>query len=186
MNAIRLMLGAVLVSTLSVACAAPTAATSEEAEQATAEALGYTSLAGSYASTDGPIYTINFTKTAAQTLGGGVKGHSFTATMDNGIRCIAAPCPSTSDVTGVYVVSGHKLTLAAYDRPAAFFARVLGDYTITQGKDGVQIDKKDGTVSEALHRVHGEACGDVTCGDGLECCNPLMGICVKPGMVCIQ
>jgi hypothetical protein len=32
----------------------------------------------------------------------------------------------------------------------------------------------------------GETCGKVTCGSGTVCCNPLMGICTKPGMVCIQ
>lgn len=31
-----------------------------------------------------------------------------------------------------------------------------------------------------------EACGDVLCGIGLECCNPVMGICTPPGGVCIQ
>jgi hypothetical protein len=30
------------------------------------------------------------------------------------------------------------------------------------------------------------ACGEVTCGPGTVCCNPLRGICTKPGMVCIQ
>ncbi len=29
------------------------------------------------------------------------------------------------------------------------------------------------------------ACGDVTCGKGLACCNPLRGICTKPGEFCI-
>jgi hypothetical protein len=32
----------------------------------------------------------------------------------------------------------------------------------------------------------GETCGEVTCGAGTVCCNPVMGICTKPGMVCIQ
>jgi hypothetical protein len=31
-----------------------------------------------------------------------------------------------------------------------------------------------------------QSCGDVNCGVGLECCNPVMGICVEPGRVCIQ
>jgi len=34
--------------------------------------------------------------------------------------------------------------------------------------------------------VKAETCGDVQCGPGLVCCNPVMGICTKPGMVCIQ
>ena len=32
----------------------------------------------------------------------------------------------------------------------------------------------------------GETCGDALCGPGMVCCNPVMGICTKPGMVCIQ
>jgi len=31
-----------------------------------------------------------------------------------------------------------------------------------------------------------DTCGEVTCGKGTICCNPLRGICTKPGMVCIQ
>jgi hypothetical protein len=34
--------------------------------------------------------------------------------------------------------------------------------------------------------VDGEQCGDAVCGAGLVCCNPVMGICTKPGGVCIQ
>ena len=32
----------------------------------------------------------------------------------------------------------------------------------------------------------GVRCGAVTCGTGLVCCNPLRGICTRPGMFCIQ
>ncbi|RYE76774.1 MAG: protease complex subunit PrcB family protein [Myxococcales bacterium] len=32
----------------------------------------------------------------------------------------------------------------------------------------------------------GEVCGDVICGEGTACCNPLMNLCTKPGMVCAQ
>jgi hypothetical protein len=31
-----------------------------------------------------------------------------------------------------------------------------------------------------------EQCGETTCGPGTTCCNPLRGICTRPGMVCIQ
>jgi hypothetical protein len=34
--------------------------------------------------------------------------------------------------------------------------------------------------------VGGEACGDVTCGPGLECCNASCGICTPPDGACIQ
>lgn len=32
----------------------------------------------------------------------------------------------------------------------------------------------------------GVACGDVTCGPGLVCCNASCGICTEPGEFCIQ
>jgi hypothetical protein len=32
----------------------------------------------------------------------------------------------------------------------------------------------------------GESCGDTTCGPGTYCCNASCGMCVKPGMACIQ
>jgi hypothetical protein len=34
--------------------------------------------------------------------------------------------------------------------------------------------------------VEAETCGDTQCAPGLVCCNPVMGICTKPGGVCIQ
>jgi len=34
--------------------------------------------------------------------------------------------------------------------------------------------------------VKSDACGDTQCAPGFVCCNPVMGICTKPGMVCIQ
>jgi hypothetical protein len=46
--------------------------------------------------------------------------------------------------------------------------------------------KNGGADCGGLCVTAGEACGDVTCGPGTVCCNPLRGICTKPGMVCIQ
>jgi hypothetical protein len=40
--------------------------------------------------------------------------------------------------------------------------------------------------SAVCEPVGGEACGDVTCGPGLECCNASCGICTPPDGVCIQ
>jgi hypothetical protein len=186
MNTIRLILSAVLASSFVIGCAAPTDATTDEAEQTTTESLSYSSIVGSYESADGPIFAINFTSKAAQNLSGNVKGHGFTAAIDNGVRCIKAPCPWTSEVSGIYTVSGTTLTLTSFDKPAAYFARILGDYKVTRGKDGIEIDKKDMTIREGLSRVHGQPCGDAVCGAGLVCCNPVMSLCAKPGMLCVQ
>ncbi|RME50854.1 MAG: hypothetical protein D6795_09300 [Deltaproteobacteria bacterium] len=32
----------------------------------------------------------------------------------------------------------------------------------------------------------GEECGEVTCPPGMVCCNPIEGICARPGDPCIQ
>ncbi len=37
-----------------------------------------------------------------------------------------------------------------------------------------------------LDSLGGEACGDVTCGEGLVCCNASCGICTEPEGACIQ
>lgn len=41
----------------------------------------------------------------------------------------------------------------------------------------------DGTTVSC---VGGDRCGEVVCGPGTSCCNPLRSICTPPGMVCIQ
>lgn len=48
-------------------------------------------------------------------------------------------------------------------------------------KVGTQCVNQDGNAV----CVPNPTCGDVTCGPGLVCCNPLLSICTKPGMVCI-
>ncbi len=46
--------------------------------------------------------------------------------------------------------------------------------------------KQGGADCGGICVAAGEACGDVTCGSGTVCCNPLRGLCTKPGMLCIQ
>jgi hypothetical protein len=42
------------------------------------------------------------------------------------------------------------------------------------------------SVCACLPATGGEPCGDVTCGEGLVCCNASCGICTEPDGVCIQ
>jgi Kazal-type serine protease inhibitor-like protein len=51
---------------------------------------------------------------------------------------------------------------------------------------GDDCDPKHGGADCGGICVASKTCGDAQCGAGLVCCNPLMGICTKPGMVCIQ
>jgi len=46
--------------------------------------------------------------------------------------------------------------------------------------------KQGGADCGGICVAAGVPCGEATCGAGLTCCNPLLGICTKPGMVCIQ
>jgi hypothetical protein len=190
MNTIRTMVGLTISMLALAGCAADT--TTHETEQTAtseAEALTYADLYGTWIADTGPIYEITFDKDAAETLGGFLKGHHFSATVDNGIRCVTTPCPSSDQVGGVFKkASGTstKVTLASYDKPSAVFAKYLGDYTAKVTSTKLTLKKQDGTIAGTFHRSTGTKCGTTICAAGTVCCNPLMNICTKPGMVCIQ
>lgn len=151
------------------------------------DALATKSLYGTWEAVSGPIYRIEFTETKTSTLGGW-SGRSFNATVDNGVRCFTTPCDSSDDVGGVYRVSfGTRVTFASFDKPSATFAKYLGDYSMKLSKDGVlTLKKTDGTVVAELKKRTGTPCGTNVCGAGTYCCNPVMSICAKIGMMCIQ
>ena len=55
--------------------------------------------------------------------------------------------------------------------------------------DGLVREVENGCFGECVDPVSclpppTEVCGDVVCAPGTECCNPLDGICVEPGMAC--
>ena len=137
------------------ACALQSDATTDAvASESTEDALATSALFGVWKATSGPIAEIEFTVDPAQTLGGFLKGRSFTAAVDNGVRCITTPCPSTDEVAGVYkVVKGTKLTLASYDRPTATFGKYLGDYRIKLVGTQLTLTKTDGTVVAQLKKT---------------------------------
>jgi hypothetical protein len=185
MNALKLSALLLALSILGTGCAAETA-DDASAEDTTADELRVAALAGTWEGT-GDIRSIEFTHKVAQTLGGGLRGHAFNATIDADIRCVRAPCPSTTDVTGVFKTTGAKVTLASYDRPSNAFAQILGDYTAKIDAAGTQLTltKIDGGTVQVLKKA-GIKCGTTTCASGLYCCNPLRNMCAKPGMMCIQ
>lgn len=176
-------------SLLFAGCAIENAGTNDEgATESADDALATADLYGTWEAVSGPIYKIEFTETKAKTLGGW-SGREFFATVDNGVRCITTPCPSSDDVGGVYRVSfGTRVTFASYDKPTATFAKYLGDYKLDLSKKtGVlTLTKTDGTVVGQLKKQVGIKCGTATCGTGQYCCNPLRSMCAKMGMMCIQ
>lgn len=199
------------------------------------------------------------------------RGHHFFMDVDNGIRCIRAPCPSTSRVEGYFIAGASTVTLTAVPtttgpRPeylGRFYYNLQGN-TLTLSKSGrvfARLTKQTSYCAEAddcaeqrliaprclgrwtcesnacryqcgrptcatttcapgticsetdagptcitacatvrctsgTHCVadasgarcvaDGVQCGSATCAAGLVCCNPLRGICVRPGMFCIQ
>jgi hypothetical protein len=173
-------------SFLFAGCAAQPADTSDDGQTESADdAIATSTLYGTWEGEGGKIYKITFEKTSSSTLGG-MKGRAFTATIDTGIRCITTPCPSSTDVAGVYKLShGTKLTLSAYDKPTKEFAAILGDYSVKVKAGNLTLTKSDGT-KETFHpaKVTGVACGDTTCGEGQYCCDPLHSRCIKMGFMC--
>jgi hypothetical protein len=149
------LLAAAAAATFAVSgCAMQNADPADEAEVAESEqALALASLYGKWEGESGTIYSIDFSKDAAETLGGFLKGRSFTASIDTGIRCFTTPCPSQADVGGVWKLSnGTKLTLASYDKPTAAFGKILGDYSVKITNAKLVLTKKDGTLVESFHR----------------------------------
>ncbi len=183
MSFFRFAAGLVLSSTLALGCSA---ATDGDHEDANAEALR-ADLYGKWEGS-GKITRIDFTHDYAETLGGFTKGKRFTATIDTGIRCITTPCNSSVDVDGVYTThTGSGLTLLSFDKPSHEFAVILGDYRYDATASKLKLTKKDGSLTESFHHAStGVHCGQTVCGEGLYCCNPVMSICAKPGMFCIQ
>jgi hypothetical protein len=63
-------------------------------------------LVGAYSVTSGPVFQqIVFTRSIES------RGHHFFANVDNGIRCITTPCPSTDRVEGWYSAGPKTVTL---------------------------------------------------------------------------
>ncbi len=175
-----------------------------------------------------------------------VHGHRFFANVDNGIRCIKAPCPSIDRVEGWFTAGPKTLTLHQYmTQPAGGGSDISGRYSYTLVNGALSLTRAGQTqtfndvgsfcddVSDCSDQafIHvmcvgtptcnqnrcgfhcgvaidagpdasdagdasadakpdakdaGVRCGNVTCGAGLVCCNPLDGICTLPGEFCTQ
>lgn len=125
----------------------------------TEDALALASLYGSWTSDNGTIHSITFTRDAAQTLGGFLKGRGFSATIDNGVRCITTPCPSEDTVGGVYkLANGTKLTLASFDKPSLAFSKILGDYSVKLSGSSLVLTKKDTGVKQTFKKAKANFC----------------------------
>lgn len=222
-------------------------------------------LVGAWTGRSGPYSGLVFTETREG------RGSHFFMDVDNGVRCVRAPCDSTSRVEGYFTAGALTVTLTAV--PAApsprpeylgrFYYTLQGD-TLTLSKSGrvfarlarqtsycaspddcaeqrlitprclgrwsceanacayqcgrptcanvrcaagtfcqesdegprcitncARVRCASGTTcvadAEGTRCVPNTTpCGTATCAEGFVCCNPLRGICTRPGMFCIQ
>ncbi|MCA9505381.1 MAG: hypothetical protein H6748_19725 [Spirochaetaceae bacterium] len=126
----------------------------------------------------------------------------FWLVTPSGIVCITHPCPVLNEerLNSRRSRALHEIDLASRSDASSAQVQegldalysgaglvVLGRHRRVEGPAGIGFEL---VAQEFYVRVAGsgggERCGPVACGPGLECCNPLMGICVEPGQVCIQ
>lgn len=177
-----LFAASVLTACAVAGCASDAADVADDEVVDTSSDELHTSLTGTW-NGGGTIVSLELTRQRASTLGGW-RGYVFNAVIDNGIRCITTPCPSTDEVSGVYRADWGRMTLQSYDRPSLAFSKILGNYRYSRRGSTLSLHKTDGTIDETLTRA--ARCGRNVCALGTVCCNPLMGICTPPGGVCIQ
>jgi hypothetical protein len=87
---------------------------------------------------DAGIYGIVFESTPD------VHGHHFFADVDNGIRCITTPCPSTSRLEGYYTVTSKSLWLHVTSGDSGAFD-YAGKYAWKSTGKGIALTKDGST-----------------------------------------
>ena len=94
-------------------------------------------------------------------------------------------------LTGAFVaLSSQRRSSAQISAPGGMCGGIAG-FPCPDGFECVDdpsdsCDPRTGGADCGGMCVKAETCGDAQCGPGFVCCNPVMGICTKPGMVCIQ
>ena len=106
MKTMRWLVGLAAIST-AVACGSAPVDVGQTDPESSDEALSksWQKLVGAFEGQGGSIGAIVFTSET------GNGGHTFFADVDNGIRCIKAPCPSTSRIEGWYTAGTKYVTL---------------------------------------------------------------------------
>jgi hypothetical protein len=154
MKAIRFGVVAIFASASIMGCAAESAPVDGDLSEQVGEsesAIVRAPLLGKWEGEGGTIQKLELTSKRASSIGGGIVGNRFNATIDTGIRCITTPCPSQMEVSGIYTTTATKITLTAFDKPAREFAAILGTYKYTVTTDALHI--WNATRDESFHKA---------------------------------
>ena len=129
----------ITLSALALGC---TASVSDEANESTQDAVGAeadavkATIVGAWEGGTGPIFSIEF---STDTTGrGNATATKFYASVDTGIRCIKAPCPSEANVEGTYVISGGRVTLSPISGARASYHGTY-KFALTQNGSGLTL-----------------------------------------------
>lgn len=103
------------------------------------------------------IYNIELTRVDRAVPGH--KAFTFNARVDNGLRCVRAPCPSASEISGIYYVEGSKLTLLRFPgTPSdATIAHYYGEYDYSLTRAKLKLTKGD-KITELTRAVRAPQC----------------------------
>ncbi len=138
-------------------CYSPDAALGDDTGSNAEEAVGtsYQRLVGAWVGDSGPFRGLVFTANRES------RGHHFFTYVDNGIRCVRAPCPSESMAEGYFTASTRTVTLRP--SPSVTFPTVqFGVYQYALSGEQLTLTQS-GRVVARLHKVVSY------CGDASEC-----------------
>ncbi|MFO0602492.1 MAG: hypothetical protein U0324_04920 [Polyangiales bacterium] len=210
MNTTRILAGLSLLTLAAAGCyGGPDAGGLDDTGATVEESSGrsWEAFVGAWVGDSGPFHGLVFTPQTQS------YGHHFFAYVDNGIRCVRAPCPSEANVEGYFTANTRTVTLRP--SPAVTLPTVsFGGYQYTLRGEQLTLSQ-NGRVVAQLHKAVsycGEAsdcaeqrliaprcvgrwtctaertcryvCGRPTAGEG-ELCGGIAGIPCADGLRCV-
>ena len=119
-----------------------TGATSEDVSASTA----WQGFVGAWQGDTGAFHGLVFTTTVEGS------GHHWFADVDNGIRCVRAPCPSESRVEGIFTANTRTITFRSSDPRLGVPVSVFGAYQYTLRGSTLRLSQS-GRVVATLHKL---------------------------------
>ncbi len=119
----------------------------DDTGEAVDEAVGtsWRPFVGAWVGDSGPFHGLVFTQQTQS------RGHHFFAYVDNGIRCVRAPCPAEAQVEGYFTAAARTVTLRP--SPAVTFPTVsFGVYQYTLRGERLTLSQ-GGRVVAQLHKA---------------------------------